>query len=132
MMKNPVQSRSVSFLGNGTVTAVNGRRSFLKQPSRFQDLRCCNWYQYARAATTAMSKRKIAPRAAMGGGRRRAPTVLSRIGQSGPERPREPHAIEDSQAVKHGRYQNPHATAVVEGCEGVGRCASLFAGLRAA
>jgi len=38
-----------------------------------------------------------------GGGRRRAPTVLSRIRQGGPERPREPHEIEDSQAVKHGR-----------------------------
>src|SRR6266853_3322563 len=60
-----------------------------------------------------------------GGGRRRAPTVLSRIRQGGPERPREPHEIEDSQAVKHGRDQNPHAVAVVEGCQCVGRCADL-------
>src|SRR6266850_240773 len=60
-----------------------------------------------------------------GGGRRRAPTVLSRIRQGGPERPREPQEIEDSQAVKHGRDQNPHAIAVIEGCQCVGRCADL-------
>src|SRR6266403_1271252 len=60
-----------------------------------------------------------------GGGRRRAPTVLSRIRQGRPERPREPHDIEDSQTVKHGRDQNPHAIAVVEGCQCVGRCADL-------
>src|SRR5258707_7958412 len=35
------------------------------------------------------------------------------------------HEIKDSQAVKHGRDQNPHAIAVVEGCRCVGRCADL-------
>src|SRR6266851_391240 len=34
MMKYPVQSWPTSFLGNGTVTVVNGRRVSLKQPSR--------------------------------------------------------------------------------------------------
>jgi len=56
-----------------------------------------------------------------GGGRGRAPTVLSRIRQGGPERPREPHEIEDSQPVKHRRDQTPHAIAVVEDCRCVGR-----------
>jgi len=32
-------------------------------------------------------------------------------------RPAKPHEIEDSQAVKHGRDQNPHAIAIVEGCK---------------
>src|SRR5712671_6115160 len=53
------------------------------------------------------------------GCRRRAPTVLCRIRQGGPERPREPHQIEDGQAVKHRRDQNPHAIAVVEAEEGL-------------
>jgi hypothetical protein len=39
--------------------------------------------------------------------------------------PREPHEIEDSQAVQYGRDQNPHAIAVVEGCQRVGRRADL-------
>jgi hypothetical protein len=37
-----------------------------------------------------------------------------------PQRPLEPHEIEDSQALKYGRDQNPHATAVVEVCQCVG------------
>jgi hypothetical protein len=39
--------------------------------------------------------------------------------------PLEPHGIEDSQAEKYGRDQNPHAIAVVEVCQCVGRCADL-------
>ena len=42
---------------------------------------------------------------------------MSCIRQGGPERRREPHEIENSQAVKHGRDQNPHAIAVVEGSQ---------------
>ena len=63
-----------------------------------------------------------------GRGCRRAPAVLSRIRQGGPERRREPHEIEDSQAVKHSRDQNPHAITVVEGrpaADGRGRYTQL-------
>src|SRR5260370_28964175 len=41
-----------------------------------------------------------------GGGRRRAPTVLSRIRQGGPERPRQPTENGDSPAIKYGRHTN--------------------------
>jgi len=81
--------------------------------------------EYARAATTAMSKRKSAPRAALEAVAASAPTVFSRIRQVVLERRGEPHEMEDSQAVEHGRDQNPHAIAVVEGCPCVGRCADL-------
>ena len=60
-----------------------------------------------------------------GGGRRRAPTVLSRIRQGGPDRRREPHEVEDRQAGKHRSDQNPRAIAAVERGECVGRRADL-------
>ena len=63
------------------------------------------------------------PEGGTGGRRRPAPTVLSRIRQGVLERSLEPHGIEDSQAVKCGRDQNPHAIAVVEVCQCFGRCA---------
>ena len=37
----------------------------------------------------------------------------------------EPHGIEDIQAVNYGRDQNPHAIAVAEVFQCVGRCADL-------
>src|SRR6266853_4437262 len=80
--------------------------------------------EYARAATTAMSKRK----ALRGRHWRRSPPRANRLvphPPMRPERPLEPHGIEDSQAVKYGRDQNPHAIAVVEACQCVGRCADL-------
>ncbi len=80
--------------------------------------------EYARAATTAMSKRKSAPRAALEAvAAPRQPSCPASARR--PERPLEPHGIEDSQAVKYGRDQNPHAIAVVEVCQCVGRCADL-------
>jgi hypothetical protein len=81
--------------------------------------------EYARAATHRDEQEEKRSEGSTGGGRSRAPTVLSRIRQGGPERAREPHEVEDSQAVKHGRDQNPHAIAAVEGCQCVGRCADL-------
>jgi hypothetical protein len=50
---------------------------------------------------------------------------LSRIRHGGPERPGEPHKIEDSQAVKHDCDQNSRTIAAVESCQCVGRCADL-------
>ncbi len=40
-------------------------------------------------------------------------------------RPREPHEIEDRQAVKHDRDQNPHAITIVKRCQCVSRCSDL-------
>jgi hypothetical protein len=55
-------------------------------------------------------KRKSAPRAAL---------------EAVAAAPRPSCEIEDSQPVKHRRDQTPHAIAVVEGCQCVGRCADL-------
>jgi hypothetical protein len=51
-----------------------------------------------------------------GGDRRPGATVPHLPGR--PERPLEPRGIEDSQAVKYGSDQNPHAIAVVESASG--------------
>src|SRR5213595_3739811 len=59
------------------------------------------------------------------GGRCRAPAVLPRIRQGGPERRREPHEVEDIQAGERRSDQDPRAMAAVERRECVGRCADL-------
>src|ERR1700676_3807563 len=48
-----------------------------------------------------------------GGGRRPRANRLVPHPPGRPERPLEPHGIEDSKAVKYGRDQNPRAIAVV-------------------
>jgi hypothetical protein len=60
-----------------------------------------------------------------GGGRCRAPAVLSRICQGDPDRRREPQEVEDRQSEEHGCDQYARAIALVERGECVGRPADV-------
>src|SRR5207244_13067531 len=55
-----------------------------------------------------------------GGDRRRAPTVLADLRQSGPERRREPHEVEQIETGEKRSDQDPGAIAVVERVERAG------------
>jgi len=60
-----------------------------------------------------------------GGGHGRAPAVMARIRQGGPDRRREPKEVEDHHAAEHRSDQDPCAIAVIERDQCVGRRADL-------
>ena len=76
--------------------------------------------EYARAARRYREEEQPSDRRT-GGGRRRTPAVLTRVGQCGPERRREPHEVEDRQTGEDRGDQDPRALAVVERDECVSR-----------